>query len=80
VTDYGIEVPIIDVTHPTFRVELSEQELAAAVAKAVADVESRAAPLRAGFSIWHRRAGHRQPARISRGNSPLSHDVLLANV
>jgi hypothetical protein len=42
VTDDGIEVPVIDVTHAAFRVQLSEQDIAAAVAKALADLESRA--------------------------------------
>jgi hypothetical protein len=42
VTDDGIEVPIIDVTHPGFRVEISARELAAATEKAVAEVTARA--------------------------------------
>ena len=41
VTDDGVEVPVIDVTHPGFRVDMSAQELAAATEKAVADVKSR---------------------------------------
>jgi hypothetical protein len=40
VTDDGIEVPVIDVTHPAFRVQLTEQEIAAEVARAIAEVES----------------------------------------
>jgi hypothetical protein len=40
-TDDGVEVPLIDVTHPAFRVEMTGEELDAAVEKAVADVEQR---------------------------------------
>jgi hypothetical protein len=42
VTDGGIEVPVIDVTHPAFRVEIGAEELAAATKKAMADLEMRA--------------------------------------
>jgi hypothetical protein len=39
VTGDGIEVPVIDVTHPGFRVDIDAQELAAATEKAVAEVK-----------------------------------------
>jgi hypothetical protein len=41
VTDDGIEVPVIDLTHPAFPDELDARDYAAAAEKAAADVESR---------------------------------------
>jgi hypothetical protein len=42
VTDDGIEVPVIDVTHPAFRVDMSAEDLDAATGKALADLQMRA--------------------------------------
>jgi hypothetical protein len=41
VTDDGIEVPVIDVTNPAFRVDMTQGELTAATEKAAADMKSR---------------------------------------
>jgi hypothetical protein len=40
-TDDGIELPVIDVTSPAFRVDMSPHELAAATEKAMTDMKSR---------------------------------------
>jgi hypothetical protein len=42
-TEEGIEVPVIDVTHPCFRVAMDARELAEATARALADVKKREA-------------------------------------